>query len=315
MGADVHILVTCANRKTVPPAPALTARTVPSGSVRARAAEWTSRVRRADGTAVPAETLYAGDHWHVARSLLALAEEKNLTVRLWVCSAGYGLFPADSRIRSYAATFAPNLEDSVCLGETAAADSAAWWASLARWPGPAPGTPRSVASIANEHPNSGILIAASPSYLAAMCEDITAAASGLRSADQLAIFSAGGTDCSALAPHLVPCSARLQPRLGGALGSLNVRCLRHALANPEGGLGVSALRGRFERLIRRQPVQERVARRPLDDDQVRAFIRKELSSAPAARPTALLRKLRASGRACEHSRFVSLFRSVEGGER
>jgi hypothetical protein len=62
LGAEVVVLVTCTNRKTVSPSPALTLRTVRGTSVKARAATCVQRVEAATGDPVPADALYAGDH-------------------------------------------------------------------------------------------------------------------------------------------------------------------------------------------------------------------------------------------------------------
>jgi hypothetical protein len=51
----------------------------------------------------------------------------------------------------------------------------------------------------------------------------------------------------------------------------------------------------------------------MSDEQVRVYIREALRQDSRQRPTALLARFREHNRACEQSRFVSLFRQVEEG--
>ena len=100
---------------------------------------------------------------------------------------------------------------------------------------------------------------------------------------------------------------------GTQIDQFNVRLLRHALKVAKGTRPqVSSLRALFSRLLSRQPELRAFNRTPLTDEEVRNYIRKALSCEPAARPTPLLRCLRDSGLACEHGRFSTLFREVEG---
>jgi hypothetical protein len=101
LGAEVVVLVTCTNRKTVPPSPALTLRTVPGKSIQARCEKWVKRLSAAPGDPVACASLYAGDHWQVVRSLGAVAARKDLALTTYVCSAGYGLIPLDAPLHSY----------------------------------------------------------------------------------------------------------------------------------------------------------------------------------------------------------------------
>jgi hypothetical protein len=126
----------------------------------------------------------------------------------------------------------------------------------------------------------------------------------------VAIFSAGTDAHPTLGEHLVPSDARLQALLGGSRGSLNVRCLRHAIEHfPVRNLVVTQLRRYFTRLLDRQPDLKPPNRTPLTDDEVAAFIREALARDPKARPTPLLKQLRDTGRACEQARFSALFRT------
>jgi hypothetical protein len=310
--------VTCANRKTVEPAPALTLRAVPRSPVTARCRAWIRRLKAAATTpSTPAEDLYAGDHWQVVRSLRTLLKGDNLSVSVWIVSAGYGLIPLHAGIRPYSATFSSNHPDSVVLEEhddSPAKARRAWWKTLAEWDGPAPGHARMIAALASEQKDIAFLVAASPTYLDAFADDLEAARQALPNPERLAVFSAGSEKPASLPANFIPCDARLRHLLGGSLGSLNVRCIRYALEKLNGDLpSVTGLRTLFTRALRRQPVLPTYTREPLSDEQVCAFIRSALAEDAELRPTPLLRRLRDSGRACEQARFTALFRKVERG--
>src|SRR5512132_4121876 len=101
----VHVVVTCTNRKKRPVPARLRLGSLPSGSIARRVDTWIRRLcEDANEPTVAASDLYAGEHWTIVRSLPDLSSNTE-NVRLWVCSAGYGLVPVDAQIRPYAATF------------------------------------------------------------------------------------------------------------------------------------------------------------------------------------------------------------------
>lgn len=316
MGDSVNVLVTCTNRKRLPPAPGLTLGSVAGRSAMERCAAWIDRLREPGFPLTPVRELYSGDHWHVVCSLAEELRAAGRGVSFWVCSAGYGLIPLDAPVRSYAATFAPNQTDSVdgrLRGPEAKQARQVWWSGLSAWEGPSPGSPRSVAELARRNPGTTLLVAGSASYLDAMSCDLLDTAGRLERSDRLAVFSAGTDSLPGLDGHLIPCDARLQGLLGGALSSLNARCLRFAFEHAKAKeLNAAGLREIFVRTIGKQPERLPHARTPLSDADVRDYIRAALKGEPGLRPTPLLRRLRESGRACEHSRFTTLFREVEG---
>ena len=70
------------------------------------------------------------------------------------------------------------------------------------------------------------------------------------------------------------------------------------------------MRSLFTELLARSPRPAARRRTPLTDAEVKRHIREALGRDPRQRPTAMLRQLRGGGRACEQSRFASLFREV-----
>jgi hypothetical protein len=235
-------------------------------------------------------------------------------VRIWVCSAGYGLLSWASRVSPYAATFAPGEADSVCregTGAVAATANRCWWRLLSGWAGPDPGAPRSLAELARSAPEAPLLVAASAVYLGALLADLSQARRELTDPGQLVLLSAGAHGEGELAEHLLPCDARLQSVVGGARTSLNARLARLALQELDGkGPALPALRARFTRLLHGRPRPVSAARVPLTDEELKRTIRAAVREDPGLRPTPLLRRLRDEGRACEQHRFAALFREV-----
>ncbi len=316
MGVDVLAIVTCTNRKTVAPPSALTVRTLGPGTATARAKAWLKKVQRSGTDLVTAESLYCGDHWQVVRSLTSAAYQRRHRMRIYVCSAGYGLVPLSAPLHPYAATFSPNHPDSVSQGRSgqhpgaARAEAVAWWNALSEWEGPAPGKARTLDALAREHKDSAILIAASPQYLDAMTGDFARLDEAGR--ERLTIFSAGAQVGHFLSDHLIPADARLQEVLGGALVSLNVRCMRYALEHRGSLRGRAATSRLFSTLLEGRIRPTRHAKESLQDDAVESYIRHALAGDPGLRPTPMLRRLRDGGRACEDARFGAIYRRVRG---
>jgi hypothetical protein len=260
-----------------------------------------------------AEALYSGDSWSVIRSL-AKGGPRTPPVRVWVCSAGYGLLSSESLLHPYSATFDSGQADSVpANGRGAAARDAsrAWWRLLSEWEGPSPRGPRTIAELAEAYPRSPLLVVASEVYLVAVADDLRAGRAKLADPDLLSIISAGSADVEGLEKHLLPCDARLQRLVGGARASLNARLARLALSSLRGRAPTyPALSELFTGLLAEQPEVSSPRRAALTDAEVKGYLKDPLERNPDVRPTPLLRKLRDSGRACEQSRFASLFRAV-----
>jgi hypothetical protein len=308
----VNILVTCTKRKTRAVPAELRIGSVAAGPIEQRVAHWLARVRSARGESVTAEALYAGDSWNVVRSLAS--SETAVPVRVWICSAGYGLLSLASKVHPYSATFARGQADSVAVGgqgEEPREASRTWWRLISEWEGPGPHGPRSIAELAQAHPRSPLLVVASEVYLQAVADDLREALAQLADSDQLAIISAGTASLEGLNEHLVPCDARLQDLVGGARSSLNARLARLALSSLRGRRPCcSTLRKEFSRLLAGREQDTAPRRHALADAEVKRYLREALEQDPDSRPTPLLRKLRDGGRACEQSRFATLFRAV-----
>jgi hypothetical protein len=307
------VFVTCTKRKTCAPAPSMCLGRVAKGRPADVAAAWIRRLEAEREGGMPARRLYSGDHWKIAAQLPHAARQAEVAADLWVVSAGYGLIPCDAIVASYSATFSQGHPDEIVRRfQPALADAkSAWWKELARWPGPAVGSPRRIRDVARQCPRSPILVIASPSYLEAIEADLLEAVESLQHPSLLVIVAAGARKAGPLAPYLVDCDSRFQSSLGGSRMSLNQRIARHVLLNsppwPWSAEG-------FSQTLRSTCVQQdhppaRNGKR-LTDNEVKQYLRKKLSSDPRSRPTGLLRELRSSGISCEQKRFKALFNQV-----
>src|SRR5687768_13776606 len=100
-----NVVVTCTKRKTVPAEASLQLGRIAGATIPELAKQWINRLQAQDAAPRPAEELYSGDHWQIARSLPDVARGHRIKVRLWVCSAGYGLIPSWAPLKPYSATF------------------------------------------------------------------------------------------------------------------------------------------------------------------------------------------------------------------
>ena len=112
VAADVHVVVTCTDRKRLPVPAGLQLRSVPSTGDRFDA--WKKRLEQAERS-TPALDLYAGEAWQVVRELAPVAPSGH-TVSRWVVSAGYGLIGINTQLSPYGAAFSAGKLDSVSRG-------------------------------------------------------------------------------------------------------------------------------------------------------------------------------------------------------
>lgn len=308
--ATVHLVVTCSNRKTTAVPADLRIATVPGKSVEDRFATWTGRLERTACSSVAAVDLYSGEHWQVARSLPATAQGAGYAVDLWVCSAGYGLVPADALLKPYSATLARGHADSVAQTTD---EARAWWRMQSTWSGPVPGRPRSLTELAAREPDSVIIAALSATYLSSCADDVLAAAGKLVTPENLTLISAGTSPRGVFADVICPVDGDLQRPLGGTLMSLNVRAVGHILDSLKAELPTrTAARGVIAQLSAATAPVIRPKREQASDEEIRGLIAERLRAAPAS-CTSMLRQLRSEGRACEQSRFARLYAEAKGG--
>lgn len=297
----IRVVVTCSYRKSMAVPDALRLRVLNHLTPSARMKTWVRRLSHNSAPTVSAVELYAGEHWEVARHLCD-SDVAGIPVELWVCSAGYGLIPAVAELLPYSATFSADSPDSIPDGN---AGAARWWAALQRWDGPV-AAPRSLAALVEDDPSSRVIVALSAPYVRACRLDLISAAASARP-EQFSVVSAGTKRDAELAPYLLPVDARLQHVVGGTRQALNVRAVSHVLA--AGATSHADMEASLTALLAEQPPVPRYERRPASDAQVRTFIRRRLRADDTATHSRLLREFRNSDRACEQSRFATLFRA------
>lgn len=308
----VNLVVTCTKRKTRTPIPGLRLGEVAAESAEARAELWAERLRTATGDRIPAFDLYAGDHWSVVRSIPRTGARSGHEVKLWICSAGYGLISAEAEVHPYSATFSSRHADQVhrFTGVSRRESHRRWWAALQGWEGPHAGEPRTIRDLAQRAPDVPIVVVGSDSYLDPLAADLRSAVEVLASPDLLIMLSGGTGHSAGLERNLVPFDARLNRVLHGPLMSLNARVAREILARRV-GLSVPAVTGWITEFGRELPRFAYPVRGRITDAEVTAFIRRELDDNSRVRWSPLHRKLRDElGLACEQKRFRDLFFTV-----
>ncbi len=305
MAPTLNILVTCSNRKRIPAPEQLRLGRLREAPLERRCALWVRGLERVEAPSLPAWRMYQGEHWQVAQELPRIVRARGGQASMWICSAGYGLIQEDAHIKPYQATLTIGHADAVA---GARMQVSRWWHELAGWAGPEGRGPRTIAQLAASRPRESFLVVASGAYLAALENDLLQAAEQLDDPESLLILSASAQPKGGLGPHLLPADSRLQRLVGGARQALNVRIAR-LLLNSLGPaeLGLARASRFLAGLLEEQPPPRGRHRRPLDDAEVIAFIRRQLERQPELSKTPLLRRLRQEGQACEQGRFGRLY--------
>jgi hypothetical protein len=290
-------------------------RDVPEGAAATRAKHWAKKLDLSKAAKTQADRLYLGPHWSASKGAFDAALEAGIDAQMYVVSAGYGLYPVDALVTSYAATFVPGHADSVSPPDLDRADRTAylssWWTSLGEHL-PLPNVKvRTFAQLAKTRPQSRILVVAGGHYLDAIFEDLLEARGRLASPDYLAVISAGASPATRkrLGSSLLPVDARFENLLNGARTALNARVaqwLLHGVVNPS-AIGADYFRRKLEEKAKALPPIRTFDRKPQEEWQVTQWIHNNLSRPEGASASAMLRYLRESGLACEQKRFGRIY--------
>jgi len=219
-------------------------------------------------------------------------------------------------VKPYSATFSPSHPDSTSNwtnSDSNILNSRLWWQLLASGTDSESGLPRSICDVAKIFPNSPIIVAASKVYLNAIADDLSDSLRYLDRPGLLSIVSAGtkSLDGGRLEGNLLPSDASLQPVVGGALLSLNIRIVREIMRNSDlASLEYGSIKGWLDELIERQPTTGKQRRSSLTDDEVVNYILGQWEHDCTLARSPLLRRLRDGGLACEQSRFSSLYHTA-----
>ena len=312
MGRAVNLVVSCTNRKRYEAAPGLAAHRLVGADVQARLRIWKERLSATPDEKYPAEDLYMGEHWSVVRDILPVAGEQGWEVRLWICSAGYGLIRPSTRIHSYQVTFASGTRDSVTAWESNAAQK--WWKGVCSCAIPGEkGVPRSLASLASEYPRTPMLVALSADYLNAVENDLLSVLKLKYFRRHLAIISCGTNGQTVhWQNNLLPCDGSVSASLGGTFTSLNARVARFLFEAPASVDPTVDFWASRARSLERRTVA-RPSRSAQSDSEVRSYIRNALKEVPTVSRSKLLEQFRAAGMACEQKRFGDLYMRIREG--
>jgi hypothetical protein len=260
-----------------------------------------------------AQDLYLGQHWLLAREL---AEEsgQDAELVLWLCSAGYGLIRPHAPVKSYSAVFSSGSEDAVSrLMPTIDTREATrrWWSGLAEWQGPLLGAPRTLAAVAAADPDAVMVLAMSPPYLAACGDDLGNARRAIADPDRLMVVCAGGGGANASGHRPLPLDGRAVGFLGGTMGTLGLRFVRHLLREHAwDDLRASYLNPQLDRWLASLSPRPLPVRSRQSDGEVAHFVRQRLIADPKRSATRLLREYRDRGHACEQGRFRTIYWAV-----
>lgn len=273
------------------------------GSVNQRFHWWRNAIEKQIST-LPARDRYAGDAWS---QVLCAAEHPKIPPSLWVVSAGVGFIPSDHGIPNYSATFANNELDSVASHRE---EKIEWWNRLVSWRRES-NSIGCVTDLALQNPNSVFLIALSSNYLDVIKNDILYARKALSSTNNLLVISSGTKKSQFLGDSLLPIDAKFENLVGGARSTLNSRMLRYIVQQNEGeqisaskvSESLRALSGGIENIRKFDRLQ-------LTDGQIYEFVKNESNQNNAHSASALLRRLRDKGMACEQKRFRRIYKII-----
>lgn len=313
-GPTLDLVIGCTDRKLRPASPHLKFGERQAGPLASRVADWTRALEASTDEKLPAEALYAGDHWSVVRTIAA-EPRQGLDVRVWVASGGYGLIGLQTLVRAYGATFAAGHADSIAPNDSSFT-TADWWDAVTEWCPEGWTGPRSVTSLAKQaqhHARSFVLLAISGPYVEALERDIAAARAIIP--ERLATISVGGATVRSsqrgACINLIRSDARLQAIVGGAMHAINARVARKVLDETSRWFpSLEALQHLIDHWLSEAPPMPAYNRDRKSDDEIRSLIVEALRRDARMTHTRLLRELRTAGQACEQGRFRALFGEV-----
>ncbi|MBA6295966.1 DUF6884 domain-containing protein [Colwellia sp. MB02u-9] len=265
---------------------------------------WCDKLEKAEQK-VPANEVYAGDHWKVAKSII----KPNL--ELWVLSAGYGLIHNSSKIGSYDATFSSGSENSI--NKTGLSNSE-WWDTLHQKRSADVLKVESLHSLVSTNIGDVFFIAASPDYLKVIQNELQQLVLEQKLTNEnFFIVSSKHNINKQLIPFFLESKADFCSTLKGGRVSLNIRLAKYLLDETEVNI--------FDckRVIDKYNDLEKNAikllvknRKKLSDEEVVSFVKKELDIFQGAKVSAsmLLKKLRNENLACEQKRFSRLLKEL-----
>lgn len=293
------IVTICANQKRFKSGPNITPAALAAAPQATLASTWLD-LAGATAPEAAATDLYGGRAFGLARDLAASTKTK-----LFVVSAGFGLVPGNQKLPAYSLTVARHGQDSIQAKAVGPFDPATWFEALTDGP-------YSVAwgDVFSEGAGRALVALTKP-----YAEMATPALAKLPASDlhRLRLFGAGldAVLPTVLKPYLLPYDDRLDTLFPGTRSDFSQRALVHFVRNVAVDDSDSATdAARVRALLAETKAPKRPERRAVSDEALLALIRTRLS--PRASASRLLRQLRDEDQmACEHRRFVRLFRQAQ----
>ncbi|MBK6781958.1 MAG: hypothetical protein IPG75_20855 [Gemmatimonadetes bacterium] len=233
---------------------------------------------------------------------------------LWILSAGYGLIPSDAEIAPYAATLSPNDDDSVA-GAVGAQDLKAWWNQLAEWPGPSPGSARSLLELAEECPRTLWIVVGGSQYMYALADQLQDVHTADGHAGRYVLVSpglSGRRNIPAIEKALLQADSRWEEKLGRGKVTIGIRIATHLFERADGNPNaISSARAQMQQEVESLEGLKTPLRAPRSDVEVLRHLRVSLKKQPDVSFSRALRDFRDSGMACEYKRFRGLYQEVK----
>ena len=165
-------------------------------------------------------------------------------------------------------------------------------------------------SLAERHPESPLIVTASPEYLDAIADDLTAAEQRLADPGLLTILCRRGSLPGLLEARKIYLSAELSSALGGTLLSMNVRVLLWLLQGGTREFHHAEIRRSIDELRAKSTPRIVPTRQKVSDTDIWSHINTCLKLNRNISGSAALKALRNQGLAAEQKRFQKLFAAV-----
>jgi len=301
----IHLVTNCTNLKKTNIQGKIQLRNlIENNSAQNIVNSWCDQLENAEQK-VPANEVYAGDHWKVAKSII----RPNL--ELWILSAGYGLIHNSSKIGSYDATFSNGSENSI--NKTGLTNSE-WWNNLHQIRNNEAFKCNSLQSLVSANTDDIFFIAASPDYLKVIQDELEQLVLEKKLTNEnFFIVSSKHNISEQLIPYFLESKADFCSTLKGGRVSLNIRLAKYLLGESETNVFDSkSVIDKYNDLEKSAIKLLVKNRQKLTDEDVIAFIKSELDKHHKAKisATMLLKNLRNKNLACEQKRFSRLLKEV-----
>ena len=301
----IHLITNCTNLKKTNIHGKIQLRNlIENNSARNIVNSWCEQLENAEQK-VPANEVYAGDHWKVAKSIV----KPNL--ELWVLSAGYGLIHNSSKIGSYDATFSSGSENSI---NKTGLTNREWWNTLHERRNSDVSKCESLRSLVSTNTDDVFFIAASPGYLKVIQDELEQLVLEKKLTNEnFFIVSSKHNISEQLIPFFLESKADFCSTLKGGRVSLNIRLAKYLLGESKANIFDSKnVIDRYNNLENNAIKLLVKNRKKLSDEEVISFIKNELNINQGAKVSAsmLLKKLRNENLACEQKRFSRLLKEL-----